>query len=147
MRGGGTATTLCNPAEGGGWSAQHSGHFTPGKDQLPTVLEDRWASGPGWIIIETNQISVICYSSVIVRLITAVRRGAIGNQLLYTVHHTAGCLLQKEVSFTLMSNCRYLRAISGLTSFSITSTGTRMWHWYAGHKIWWASPSWILTVR
>jgi len=128
MGGGGAATIFCNPAEGGGWSAQHSCLFSPGKDLLPTVLEDRWASGPGWIIIVTNQISVICYSSVTVRLITAVRRGAIGSQLLYTVHHTAGCLPQKEVGFTLMSNCRYLRAISGLTSFSITSTGTRMWH-------------------
>jgi len=73
MGGRGTATTLHNPAEGGRWSAQHSGHFTPGKDLLPIVLEDGWASGPGWIVIEINQISVICHSSLTVRLIMAVK--------------------------------------------------------------------------
>jgi len=45
------AATLRNPAEGGGWSAQHSGHFTPEKYLLPIVLEDGWASGPDWIVI------------------------------------------------------------------------------------------------
>ena len=56
-------TTLRNPAGGGGrWSAQHSGHFTPGKDLLPIVLEDGWTSEPGWTVIETNRISFFSQS-------------------------------------------------------------------------------------
>jgi hypothetical protein len=50
MGGGGTAATLRNLA-GGEWSAQHSSHSTPGKDLLPIVQEDGWASGSGAIEI------------------------------------------------------------------------------------------------
>jgi hypothetical protein len=35
-------------ARGGGWSAPHSGRFTPGKDPVPIVQEAGWAPGPVW---------------------------------------------------------------------------------------------------
>ena len=34
--------------EGGGWSAPHSNHFTPGKDRMLIVQEAGWTSGPVW---------------------------------------------------------------------------------------------------
>ena len=52
-----------------------------------------------------------------------------------------------RVLHTLISNCRYLRAMSLDTTFSITSTGTRMLHSYPGHVISCTPPSCIFTFR
>lgn len=46
-----------------------------------------------------------------------------------------------------MPNNKYLRAMSGLTSFSISSEGTRLWHTGAGQDMWSASPSCMRTVK
>ena len=48
---------------------------------------------------------------------------------------------------TLISNWRYRLATSGVTRFSITSTGTKISQLNAGQLIWWASPSLIFKVR
>jgi len=48
---------------------------------------------------------------------------------------------------TLMSNCKYLRAMSRETTVSINSTGTSLSQSKPGHVMLWASPSSILPLR
>jgi hypothetical protein len=36
----------------GGWSAPRPGCFTPGKDPVPLVQENRWAPGPVWTCVK-----------------------------------------------------------------------------------------------
>ena len=38
--------------EGGEGSVSRPGHFTPGKDPVPTVQEAGWAPGPVWTGVE-----------------------------------------------------------------------------------------------
>jgi hypothetical protein len=39
-------SSACSVLQGGGWSAPHPGHFTPGKDAVPIVQEEGWPSVP-----------------------------------------------------------------------------------------------------
>jgi hypothetical protein len=46
--------SLTSALHGAGWSTPRAGHYTSGKEPVPTELEAGWAPGPAWTGTENS---------------------------------------------------------------------------------------------